>query len=123
MGKWASGEAPSLKAVLLSGPPGVGKSSAAAALCREFGYEIVEFNASDTRSKSKLDELVSTLVGNRTIGEFFAAKTKKVKKTCLIMDEVDGMSSGDRGGMAKLIDLIKKTKVTYLSWSTYQPLE
>lgn len=29
------------------------------------------------------------------------------------MDEVDGMSSGDRGGMAELIQLIKKTKVRH----------
>jgi replication factor C subunit 1 len=29
------------------------------------------------------------------------------------MDEVDGMSAGDRGGIAQLIQLIKKTKVSY----------
>jgi replication factor C subunit 1 len=32
-------------------------------------------------------------------------------KTCLIMDEVDGMSAGDRGGVGALSTLIKKTKV------------
>jgi len=32
-------------------------------------------------------------------------------KTCLIMDEVDGMSAGDRGGVGALKALIKKTKV------------
>lgn len=32
-------------------------------------------------------------------------------KTCLIMDEVDGMSAGDRGGVGALAALIKKTKV------------
>jgi len=32
-------------------------------------------------------------------------------KTCLIMDEVDGMSAGDRGGVGALNALIKKTKV------------
>lgn len=31
--------------------------------------------------------------------------------TCLVMDEVDGMSSGDRGGMAELIQIIKETRV------------
>lgn len=33
-------------------------------------------------------------------------------KTCLIMDEVDGMSAGDRGGVGALTSLIKKTRVT-----------
>lgn len=34
-------------------------------------------------------------------------------KTCLIMDEVDGMSAGDRGGVGALNALIKKTKVRH----------
>jgi replication factor C subunit 1 len=42
------------KAALLSGPPGIGKTSTAFAVCRDFGYEIIEFNASDTRSKGAL---------------------------------------------------------------------
>jgi hypothetical protein len=32
-------------------------------------------------------------------------------KSCLIMDEVDGMSAGDRGGVGALAALIKKTRV------------
>lgn len=35
-------------------------------------------------------------------------------KSCLIMDEVDGMSAGDRGGVGALAALIKKTKVSHL---------
>jgi hypothetical protein len=33
-------------------------------------------------------------------------------RSCLVMDEVDGMSAGDRGGVGALNALIKKTKVT-----------
>jgi hypothetical protein len=36
---------------------------------------------------------------------------RKARNHCIIMDEVDGMGGGDRGGMAELIQLIKKTKV------------
>ena len=36
---------------------------------------------------------------------------KITDKTCLIMDEVDGMSAGDRGGVGALLALIRKTKV------------
>jgi len=37
-------------------------------------------------------------------------------KSCLIMDEVDGMSAGDRGGVGALAALIRKTKVHFLSF-------
>lgn len=40
------------------------------------------------------------------------AHPHQFKRQLLIMDEVDGMSSGDRGGMAELIQLIKKTKAS-----------
>jgi len=47
------------------------------------------------------------------MGEFFSkqSQTKVNKKTVLIMDEVDGMTGSDRGGIAELILLIKKSKV------------
>ncbi len=38
-------------------------------------------------------------------------------KSCLIMDEVDGMSAGDRGGVGALAALIRKTKVTFFNFS------
>lgn len=48
--------------------------------------------------------------------EFFwqatnAAGIAITNKSCLIMDEVDGMSAGDRGGVGALVALIKKSKV------------
>lgn len=43
------------RAVLISGPPGIGKTSAAHLVAESLGYSVVEFNASDTRSKRSLD--------------------------------------------------------------------
>ncbi|KAI8900817.1 replication factor RFC1 C terminal domain-containing protein [Globomyces pollinis-pini] len=80
------------RAVLLSGPPGIGKTTSAHLVSKTEGFEAIEFNASDTRSKKTLDD---------------HTKHKKV----IIMDEVDGMSSGDRGGSAELIQIIKKSKI------------
>lgn len=50
------------RAVLISGPPGIGKTSAAHLVAENLGYSVVEFNASDTRSKRSLDVCLPVLV-------------------------------------------------------------
>jgi replication factor C subunit 1 len=103
------------RAVLISGVPGIGKSTTAALLAKEAGYEVIEFNASDARSKKRLQAAgFMEISGNRSLNEFFKAKDQAVvhrKKTLVIMDEVDGMGAGDRGGNQELIALIKKTQL------------
>ena len=44
-----------MKAVLISGPRGIGKSSAATIIAKQLGFEVTEVNASDTRGKSNND--------------------------------------------------------------------
>ena len=36
--------------------------------------------------------------------------TKKEKKIAIVMDEIDGMNSGDKGGINALIKLIRQKK-------------
>ncbi|XP_065212559.1 replication factor C subunit 1 [Planococcus citri] len=103
------------KAALLSGPPGVGKTTTVSLVCKELGFDVVEFNASDTRSKKLLEEEVSKLLTNTSITSLFGGdgcKYSVTKKHVLVMDEVDGMAgTEDRGGVQELIHLIKITKV------------
>lgn len=37
--------------------------------------------------------------------------SKNLQKSLIIMDEVDGMSAGDRGGVAAIIQMIKAAKI------------
>ncbi|NXJ06398.1 RFC1 factor, partial [Odontophorus gujanensis] len=103
----------SFKAALLSGPPGVGKTTTASLVCKELGYSYVELNASDTRSKSSLKEVVAESLNNTSIKDFCSGTSSSVSgKHVLIMDEVDGMAGNeDRGGIQELIGLIRHTKI------------
>ncbi|KAM8939515.1 replication factor C subunit 1 [Pelodytes ibericus] len=103
----------SFKAALLSGPPGVGKTTTAVLVCEELGYSFVELNASDTRSKNSMKEVVAESLSNTSIKGFYSGTSKSVStKHALIMDEVDGMAGNeDRGGVQELIGLIKHSKI------------
>ncbi|XP_010135025.1 PREDICTED: replication factor C subunit 1, partial [Buceros rhinoceros silvestris] len=101
------------KAALLSGPPGVGKTTTASLVCKELGYSYVELNASDTRSKNSLKEVVAESLNNTSIKDFCSGTSSSVSGNhVLIMDEVDGMAGNeDRGGIQELIGLIRHTKI------------
>ncbi|KAL3318620.1 replication factor C subunit 1 [Cichlidogyrus casuarinus] len=106
-GKWA-------RAVLLSGPPGIGKTTSAQVVCLELGFASVELNASDARSKRLMQEELVDSLSTHDISSFAHGKKHGIKKGrhLLIMDEVDGMSGNqDRGGMQELIQMIKQTKI------------
>ena len=83
---------------LIVGPPGIGKTTTVHLLAKEFGYAITEYNASDTRS-------VSMLRGLLGLG------MKRLRKEIIVMDEVDGFTAQERGGVGELADLIRKSNI------------
>lgn len=104
------------RSVMIHGPPGIGKTTAAHLVAKLEGYDILEYNASDTRSKKQMEETMRGVLDNTSIMGYFAAGDKKIdaskQKIVLIMDEVDGMSAGDRGGVGQLAAFCKKTNVS-----------
>ena len=103
------------RAVMIHGGPGIGKTTAAHLAAKLEGYDIVESNASDTRSKKLVETGLKGVLDTTSLLGYFAGNGKKVdvekRKLVLIMDEVDGMSAGDRGGVGALAAVCKKTSV------------
>ena len=103
------------RAVMIHGPPGIGKTTAAHLAAQLEGYDVVESNASDTRSKKLVETGLKGVLDTTSLFGYFAGDGKKVeaqkKKLVLIMDEVDGMSAGDRGGVGALSAVCKKTHI------------
>lgn len=109
-------ERPHRKILLLTGPPGLGKTTLAHVCARQAGYEVVEINASDERSSQVVKGRIRDSVGTENVR---GVNTKTLDGTvrkagrpvCVVIDEVDGVvggsSGGGEGGFIKaLIDLV-----------------
>lgn len=104
------------KVLLLTGPPGLGKTTLAHVCARQAGYEIQEINASDERSRDVVKGRIKDMVGTENVRGIDVKTTSgKVRKAgkpvCVVVDEVDGVVGGSGGGgeggfIKALIDLI-----------------
>jgi len=92
---------PMKKALILNGPVGVGKTCMALALAKKFNLELFELNASDLRNRSKLDEVLKPATAQKSLFK---------KGKLILMDEADGITASDRGGLPELLVLIEKTQ-------------
>ncbi len=103
--KWLKNWKIGSKAVLLIGPPGVGKSTSVYAAASELGYSVVEYNASDVRTKKRLSEALSGTLENASLfGE--------QEKMLIFLDEVDGLSGrSDYAGIEFILEFIENATV------------
>lgn len=88
------------KAVLLHGPPGTGKTTLAHVCAKETNCEIFELNASDLRDRTRLEQVLKPAIEQKSL-----TNNNKI----ILVDEADGLSAVDRGGVSELLELIEIT--------------
>ena len=105
--EWAKKPSPrSPSSLFLYGPPGIGKTTLARAALEAAGYRVVEWNASQHRHKAAVEESLIPLLNSRNVADFF--RPEGPRNLGVVLDEIDGMSVGDKGGLSELVRILKE---------------
>jgi len=109
------------KGLYIYGSSGTGKTYFIKRILQEMNYDIINYDAGDVRNKALIETITSNNISNRNVLDML---NKKDKKIAIIMDEIDGMNNGDKGGINALIKIIrqKKTKKQKAENMTKNPI-
>lgn len=109
------------KGMYIYGAPGTGKTQFVMEIMKTLDYDVIKYDAGDIRNRSLIDTITSNNVSTRNVLDMMYRKKRKM---VIVMDEIDGMNSGDKGGITALIKLIrqKKTKKQKLENVTLMPI-
>jgi hypothetical protein len=109
------------KGIYVYGDTGIGKTKFVSKVLKELNYDVIKYDASDNRNSAIIENITQKNMGDTNILSIF---TKKKQKIAILMDEIDGMIVGDKGGINALIKLIrpKKTKKQKLEKKPNNPI-
>ena len=109
------------KGIYIYGSPGCGKTKFVIDILNELNYDIIKYDAGDIRNKNLINTITSNNIGTQNVLQMMTGKNKPI---AIIMDEIDGMNNGDKGGITSLIKLIrqKKTKKQRMEHMTLNPI-
>ena len=109
------------RGLYIYGSPGSGKTQFVENILKDLDYDIIKFDAGDVRNKSIIETITKHNMSDKNVISMFR---KKIKNIAIVMDEIDGMNSGDKGGINSLIKLIrpKKTKKQKKEQITMTPI-
>ena len=111
----------SQRGIYIYGAPGSGKTEFVIKTLRSAGYDVVKYDAGDIRNKTIIENMTKNHIPDVNIMSLWKMEQKKI---VIVMDEIEGMNSGDKGGITALIKLIrpKKTKKQREEAHNYNPI-
>lgn len=109
------------KGFYIYGSSGVGKTQFVIDILKSLNYDVIHYDAGDVRNKALIENIASNNISSCNVLDMMH---RRIKKIAIVMDEIDGMNSGDKGGLTALIKLIrqKKTKKQKLESMTMNPI-
>lgn len=109
------------KGIYVIGPVGCGKTEFIKSIIKELKYDIVLYDASNSRTKNTINSIMGSKISNCNVVNMFY---KSKKKIVVVMDEMDYMNGGDKGGLKEMIKYTraKKTKKQITEPQTTSPI-
>jgi hypothetical protein len=93
-------------AFLLVGPPGIGKTTLVHRIMKKIGYTLCEFNASHTRSGIAFRNTILPLLKYGGVKEWL--RDGSPDRMAVLLDEMDGLSGGEKGGLSELLGFLRE---------------
>lgn len=109
------------KGIFIFGAAGTGKTLFVKQILETINYDMVRYDAGDIRNKSMIDTITNS---NMTKCNVFKLLSGIQTRIAIVMDEIDGMTNGDKGGISSLTKLIrqKRTKKQKMEQKTDNPV-
>jgi len=109
------------KGIYIYGSSGIGKTEFVKQILKDLDFDIIQYDAGDVRNKALIENIASNNISTCNVLDMMR---NKIRKIAIVMDEIDGMNNGDKGGISALIKLIrqKKTKKQKTENITLNPI-
>ena len=85
----------------------------------KINYDIVYFDGGDVRNKTIIDTITNNTTDSTVLDMFYRIR----KPIVIVMDDIDSMNSGDKGGINALIKTYQSKKDKKQKIRTYQIIQ